>query len=207
MIQLSALPSPGLAVFPELITQKQETLIMKAESFTRSWKICLFDGTPILSIEHESFSVSRRKTVYDAQGRQLCQIRRKSGFGSSKYYAETTESSPKIWELISKAGFLSSKNTVSFANVVDGGRVVELALKNSGSRSPTGVVRLGETDVAVVDKESWKMLAEYHITVAEGMDMFLPVALVVALDDKARAARAGAAGAAGGGGGGGGGGC
>lgn len=63
-----------------------------------------------------------------------------------------------------------------------------------------GVLKWGEVDVAVVDKESWKMRAEYVITVAEGCDMFLPVALVCAMDDKARAARAGAAGGGGGGG-------
>lgn len=44
-------------------------------------------------------------------------------------------------------------------------------------------------DVAVVEKKSWKTLAEYHIIVTAGVDMFLPVALVCALHDKARAAR------------------
>lgn len=154
-----------------------------------------------MTIESESLSASRRKTVYDAQGKKLCQIRRQTWATRGKYYAEIIEGGPKIWTLESKIGLLHSKNTVSFENAVGGGKVVELGLKNSGMRTPSGVLKFGEQDIAVVEKESWKMRAEYHITVAEGLDMFLPIALTVALDDKARAAKAGSAGAAGGGGG------
>jgi uncharacterized protein YxjI len=184
---LRALPSPGLAIFPTLIAQKQETLIMKIESFSRAWKICLFDGTPIMTISGESLSFSRRKTVCDGQGNQLCQIRcRKRG----TYYAETSENGPKIWTLASKTGVFTTRTTASFGNVVNGGKPVDVGMKNSTSRSPSGVVRSGEVDIAVVEKQSWKMRTEYHITVAQGLDMFVPVALVMALDDRVGDARA-----------------
>lgn len=95
---------------------------------------------------------------------------------------------------------MSSKSIVSFANVVDGSREVEMDMK-SRARTVSGTMRWRDIDVAVVEKQGWKMRPEYHITVAAGCDMFLPVALVCALDDKARAARSGgASGAAAGGG-------
>jgi uncharacterized protein YxjI len=190
---LTALPLPGLAIFPNFIAKNQVTLIMKAESFSRSWKITLQDGTVIMTISREGLSLSRRKTIHNAKGEPLCTIRRQS---RGKYYAETS-TGQNIWNLSSKQSFLSSKTTASFTN---GGREVELDFKNSRHRMAAGVLKWGEVDVAVVDKESWKMRAEYVITVAEGCDMFLPVALVCAMDDKARAARAGAAGGGGGGG-------
>lgn len=91
---------------------------------------------------------------------------------------------------------MSIKSVVSFANVVDGAKEVEMDMK---SKMISGTLRYGEMDVAVVKKESWKVRAEYHITVAAGCDMFLPVALVCALHDKAKAASSGgAAGVAGG---------
>lgn len=93
---------------------------------------------------------------------------------------------------------MSSYSEVSFANVVDGGREVVLDMKSKARTiSGTCMLRWREQDVAIVEKKSWKMRPEYHITVAAGCDMFLPVALVCALDDKARAARSGAAAGAG----------
>lgn len=86
---------------------------------------------------------------------------------------------------------------MSFANVVDGAREVEMDMK---TKWISGTLRWRDMDAAVVKKESWKMRPEYHITVAAGCDMFLPVALVCALHDQASAASSGgAAGAAGGG--------
>jgi len=200
MTSLPALPTPGVGIFPNLIAKKEETLIMKGESFSRSWKICLHDGTPIMTVEGEHLSASHRKTVLDAQGQKLGQIRRQRWTIPTTYYAEASEGGPRLWELKSHMGFPTAKNTVTFANATGDGRSAELNFKKDGIGS-SGVVKLGGQDVAIVEKKHWKMRSEYHITVAPGLDMFLPIGLMVALDDKAKTAQR-SAGAAGGGGGG-----
>ncbi|TID18501.1 DUF567-domain-containing protein [Venturia nashicola] len=189
---LAALPAPGLAIFPDLIAQKQETIIMKADYFQKTFAVYLQDGTPILTITGESLSLSRRKTFTNAQGTQLCQLRHHK---RGKYYAETS-SGQNIWNLSAKSRFMGTRSVVSFANVVDGARQVEMDMK---ARFISGTLRWGNLDVAVVERKSWKMKAEYHITIAAGCDMFLPVALVLALHDKAKAASSGGAAGAGGG--------
>jgi uncharacterized protein YxjI len=198
MTILPTLPAPGVGIFPNFIARKEETLIMKSESFSRSWKISLHDGTPIMTVKGEHLSASHRKTVLDPQGQKLGQIRRQTWSFTSTYYAEASEGGPRLWELKSHMGFPTSKNTVSFANAAGDGKSAELNFKKKGFGA-SGVVTLAGQDVAIVEKKHWKMRTEYHITVAPGLDMFLPIGLMVALDDKIRTAKQRSGGGGGGG--------
>jgi hypothetical protein len=251
-ITLSPVPSPGIAVFPFLIAKKQETVFIEANHRSKYpyCRVSLSDGTTVLTIHYENGSWSRRKTIYDAQGRRLCQLRRKSIFSSNPtkadYYAETHEFSPNIWELSIQSWWDQAISMVSFPNGVNGGRKVELWQSFEIPQAPCGVIKFGDMDVAIVERPvvneetstmmSWKEFKEdarktvreegwsrclskyrprlvrdeswnklYQITVAKGVDMFLPVALVLAVNALKSASSSGSA--DGGGGGGGDGGC
>jgi uncharacterized protein YxjI len=103
-------------------------------------------------------------------------------------------------------GLGGSKNTVTFTNAVDGSPA-EFFFKNN-ARGTHGEVLNNATGqvVATIDREKFKVRNEYHVTVPQGIDMVVILAICIALDDKARSANGAHAGAsagaiAGGGGG------
>lgn len=63
--------------------------------------------------------------------------------------------------------------------MADGGGEVKVDFTNSRHQTTARVLKWGEIDLAVVIRESWRFRAKYVITVAEGCDMFLPIALVL----------------------------
>jgi uncharacterized protein YxjI len=146
-------------------------------------------------------SASGRKTVSDSTGKALVQIRRETW--TSRYYFQSGgDGGPHLWDTESHFGFGGSRNTLRFRNAAGGrGESVQLDFKNS-SWGKTSYVKCMGRDVAVVEKATRITKTEYRVTVAAGLDMFLVVGLMIAMDDKTRRSRA-AAGASGGGGGGG----
>jgi uncharacterized protein YxjI len=196
MATLTSLPAP-VAANPDFVAHNTETIILSNEPFTKEWKVCLHDGTPLLLVSGESVSMSHRKTVTDPQGRKICQIRRQNWSMGTRYYAETTENGPRLWELESHFGLTGSNNKMTFANQAAGGEKAALEIKNNTFGSVSQVKYDGK-EVAIIEKKRWKMRHEYHLTVAKGLDMSLIVGLAIALDDKTRTTRAATAGAAGG---------
>jgi uncharacterized protein YxjI len=199
MATLTALPVP-VAANPDFVAHNTETIIVSSEPFSKQWKVCLHDGTPLLIVSGESLSMSHRKTISDPQGRKLCQIRRQTWTMGTRYYAEATEDGPRLWELESHTGLTSRNNKMTFSNQAAGGEKAALEVKETTFGSVSQVKYDGK-EVAIIEKKRWKMRHEYHLTIAKGLDMSLIVGLVIALDDKTRTSRAATAGAAGGGGG------
>ena len=195
--QLQALPPPGLAIFPHLIATEPTSLRAKGTYMSRSFDITTMDGQPILRIESESMSASHRKHVIDVRsGQKLCTIRKTKWSMSWKYYAETAEDGPHLFDLHSHSGFGGSRSEMVFANAADNGKQTQVEFKNS-SFGRDGAVKINGIPVAVVEKAYFKMRKEYHLHVAAGLDMFLVVAVVIVMDDKMRTQAASSAAAAG----------
>jgi uncharacterized protein YxjI len=161
--------------------------MMKGESFSRDVSLLLPDGTALLRVDAKSMSLSRQMTVIDAvQGQELAIIRKDTSLNMRRrYYAETPDGSRRIfdtevetsWSL--KGGIM----TLSCANVAAGGRPVQIQYKNETRFGVRGQVTWQEMPVAKIEKNSWKMSAQYQVQIAPGMDPFLVLAMAVIIED------------------------
>ncbi|KAK7535530.1 tubby C-terminal-like domain-containing protein [Phyllosticta citricarpa] len=181
--------SAQLGLFPEFIAQKQEKLDLK-ESISWSGSdavVKTFDGRKLLQIEGKAMSLSSRKHVKDAQGRDLFTIRKHLWKCLPSYYLEDP-SGNRICEVSGNWSFVSQRATCTFVSI--GGKSETLSLKGRWTQTgaeikhePTGQTvanitrRISARDLLVNSQAYW-------LFVAPNVDMALMVAICVCLDDR-----------------------
>jgi hypothetical protein len=219
---LKPLLGGGVAVFPGLVAEKQETLIMKRtrEHWTReSWDVTFPSptggrGTCIMKVDALK---SHLYAIIDTAGRELCQIHKESHpFRPNIYKAKN--GSNVLWELkIEKHSFRSTKycklyihirhisaNHPAFIISPETNSAVPMAIQTKVQGQKMGLLLSGQP-VATIHAPSMHLRREDHINVAKGMDMVVATGFAVALYDKQKESENSAVGAAGGAAGGGGG--
>lgn len=201
------LPQP-VGLFPHLVAQRQETVIMKG-GWTGGFKLSLSDGTPVLEIEAEQMSLSHRKHVVDiASQKRLCTIRMQTWSFHWNYYgveSDDDDNAPHIFDIESHSKFISgSENVMRFQNLAGDGQPMQIDFKNN-PWGKKGTVNLNGRPIAIIERKGMGFKADYRLHIAQGLDMFLIVAIFMAQIDKtssqsaAAGAGAGAGAAAGGG--------
>lgn len=192
------LPRPGLAILPEYVSSRQEVFYIKGEMFSRDFSITHADGRPWLYMDSETLSFSHRKTIIDAATRQkLCQIRR-SGMGGD-YYAEDGYGK-KLFD-IAQESMGTSRWAIHFPNANAGGRQERLEYKSNSRFNPRdGVISWQGQPVAAIEKQGWGSKS-FVVQVAPGLDPFIIIGLLIAIEDKRRSRRNGTGAAAAGAGG------
>ena len=125
--QLQPLTAPGIALFPEYITQQPVTLRVQGEFMTGRTNITLPNDEPLFRVVSDILPMAHARNVIDVRsGRKLCTIKRHLSTmvtPSWKYYAERPEDRARFLEFASDSFLSGQLNQLSFANVVDGGKV------------------------------------------------------------------------------------
>jgi uncharacterized protein YxjI len=183
---IASLPAP-VAVTPEYIAKQTEILTLTREPMSLDWVVTLNNGNTILILEGEPMSLSHRKTVKDGKGNTLYQVRRETfTFGNPKYYAETSEGGPRVWEMeMHTHMFSGSDMKMTFSNKAAGGKPDSMEFKNNPWGS-TGYIKYQGREVASIGKISWQFKHVFELTVAKGLDMTLIVGIMVCMDDMIR---------------------
>lgn len=199
---LQPIPAPGVAIHPAYIAQRPETLVMKSGFSGNHFVVTDSNGTAIIKLDAERFSMSHRINVSEAAtGKQLCTLRRELFKMRAHYYAEVGEGGPRLFDLESQWAMGSEKFVIKLPNAAAGGEEVELDWKSPAFRS-RGEIYLNGMMVALLERERFKLKDEFHIHVAPGMDKLLAVCVMACVDDRRDTNNAGAAAGGGGGGGG-----
>lgn len=203
MADIAPVPAPGLAILPQYLSNSPLKVILKGSTWNRSMTATTEDGTVLFKIEGEAFARSHRRSILDANGQKLFDLR-KATLGTKHYYAEAEENGPRLFETETDRKMLHrSRTSITFANQVDPARqVVDLEYIHPGF-GEDGSFSLGGRQVVLIEKISITLSGEYRMTIAPGLDSALVVGVVVAMVDQARvrarhASNAAAGGASGG---------
>lgn len=192
-----------IAIYPQYIASTHATtLLMKSSShWKNSYAISLI-GAPIptvssheprgimeppslLSIDAQSWSLSHRMHVYDDRTyTKLCTIRRENWSFRSRYYAETSEGSARLFESESRNSW-GRKNVFTFQNQAGKGEIVELKVK-SPAFSQRQEVYLEHRMVGLIETDRWHVKTHYNLTAAQGLDIFVLVCIAALVDDQRR---------------------
>ena len=188
---LSAVPSPGMAIFPQLLSDQHQTILMEGETWNHNYKLTNADtGQPILAVDAELFSLSHRKHIIEVStGTKLCTIRHKAFSGCGLYYAETTDDGAHIFdaELATRYGPLNYR--IAFDNACSEGEKCVLDFQTTSRRHlRDGTVFWDGRPVACVRRLA-VFAKRYEIAIAPMLDPFVVLGLLLAVESKARARR------------------
>lgn len=189
---LSSPVSQPLAVFPQFIAQKPETIVMTERLLSLqegSFRVQTVDGQEILGLDADAFSLSRRKRVTDTDGTHLFTIRKELFTLPRSYYAEDPQGN-KILDVEGKFSVGTSRAEAHFTNALNG-EIESLFMKGSFFNKHTVIThqRTGAV-VAEINREFLNARQifghrqTYTVTVAPGVDMALIVAMCVCLDER-----------------------
>ena len=181
---LQPLPPPGLAVFPQFISQQATFLALRGRWFDSGVDILYEDGRPFIHAEHHS----RRYIMTDATTNTLlCVLHKGRRRDGKPYYAQLSPdpNSPRILEAKTIKHFLSGDDIdMQFPNAVNEGQWITLEFTNEALFGVRGEVTYNRVPVAVLKKSMMKFRREYRIEVAPGMDMFVVAVLAIVLKEK-----------------------
>lgn len=204
MSQLPPSRTP-LALFPDFVAQRAETVVIKGRYVGDSYDITTLDGRPLLTVKAEAMSLSHRKRIYDANGRHIFNIRKETwNITGNAYWIEHPSNDAKLFTLESKSSMSGRKFSGTFTNAVNGQQEQLLFKNNPFGLHGTIANGATGTPVANIDREMFKLRKEYHVTVAPGVDIALIVGMCICFDDRAKSDSTATAAVAGGGAGGGG---
>lgn len=185
--------STQIAIFPQFVAQKTESLLLKEKVFSLSgdsFDITTLEKVPVFKVQGKKLSLSGRKIFCDQQGNELFHIQKKHLAIHSTYYAEDPSSPGRmLFEVKSKFSIGSSKAYVNFTDVSG----VEHSLLMKGNWFDTKSDIVDEKTGAVVASINRKLFnaAEifggqqtYVLSVAPGVDMALMCAACICFDEK-----------------------
>ncbi|KAJ6256013.1 hypothetical protein Dda_9307 [Drechslerella dactyloides] len=93
-----------IAIFPQFVAQKTETLIIREKVFSwsgDSFDITTIEKVPLFKIHGKAFSLSGRKIFSDQQGNELFHLRKEHLTIHTTYYGEDS-TGKKLFEVKSK---------------------------------------------------------------------------------------------------------
>lgn len=199
MASLVTIPRPGFAAYPEYIANQPTSLHFEHGAFSHTWWITLDNETHFMRVHFDSLSLSRRITLYDSQDHALGCIRKKK-WGLSTYYFETTTGEQPITIWAPMALFGHREVELTFNNNAASGELAHLRCRLDFWNCIGWAHRGGQEKLALIERCGWGTLGsdEYKAWVAQGLDLFLVVVMVMVFDDRARAAQGGRGGGGGG---------
>lgn len=153
-----------------------------------SFSIKTLAGRDILQVKGQTLSLSGRKMVMDMQGNHLFTIRKELFSWHKTYYAEDPQGK-RFFDVVGKFSFGGSKSIGRFVNSVTQ-QQEELLMKGSFFDTSANItdVKTGQP-VARIDRKMFNMREvftnqqTYVVTVSQGVDMALIVAMCIALDE------------------------
>lgn len=188
---MNPLPAPGLAIIPQYLSNGPLKIILKSNgTFSSGMTATIADsGTPLFLVDSASFSMSHRQAVIDAASNTTLFEVRKESMSTKRYYAEMGENGPRLFETQTRNKMLGRPRTeVVFANQADekGGRPEARLEFTPAGMGEDGSFTLNGEMVALVEKVSFRIAGEYHLTLTPGFDPALVVGVMVAMIDRAK---------------------
>jgi uncharacterized protein YxjI len=183
-MSIAPLEGDGVAIFPGYRAQETTILSIKASAIGGQWNVYLPNDQSLFTINSDNLSMSDRKHVLDASGKEFCQIRRKMSGLTQTYWGQFPgdDEGQKIWTVELKSTWKGLKYVCSFENKCTGSPVVmELRMGLTGMK---GDVTMDGVVVATVERLAMHLRTEYKIEVANGLDFMVVIALFVALDER-----------------------
>lgn len=192
--QLAPAPCP-IAIFPSFVARRTETIIMRERLSTLSngaFRVTTIDGTPLLQITADTFSISARKRVLDMAGNHLFTLRSQYFSIPHSFYAESP-AGEKLFEIKGKLKLVGSKAVGHLTNATNGQRTNLLMDAGWFGKHSTITNEADGQILADINREfhGSQLLTNRHtyaVTIAPGVDIALIVAMVVAEDER-RAAK------------------
>jgi uncharacterized protein YxjI len=193
--QLPPLQTP-MAVFPQFVARQSESIKLRERLMSLSgdsFHVELFPSNqPLLIVKGETFTLSGRKSVMDAQGNHLFDLRKHKLSIPSSYYAEDPQGN-RFFSLEGKFSIGSSKSIGIFSYKDPQGALVEgrLLMKGDWLDREANITNeaTGQT-VARIDRKffnSRQILGgqqTYMVTCAPGIDMAIICAMCISLDER-----------------------
>ncbi|KAF2139461.1 uncharacterized protein K452DRAFT_337642 [Aplosporella prunicola CBS 121167] len=184
-------PVPRLiGIFPSLIAQNSETLVLKEHVFSLSGDSfsVKFDGSKLTAfkIDGESLTLSGRKHLCDTNGNTLFDIR-KEHFTLHKTFYGQDPAGNKIFELRKKIQFIGSKAICSFTSST--GAEEELVMEGNFFDSRAEISTKDGHTAAVIDRKYFNAREliggqqSYAVTVAPNVDLSIVTAMCICLDE------------------------
>ncbi len=193
------LPAP-IGIFPAYVAKQNECLVFNGRYVSDSYDVSTLAGQPLFKVKDTELSLSDRKrasyhhhipisptdnllsVIIDAQTQKhLCTVRKEPWkVFHDEFYVEGSDGATRLLKLEPHSS--GSKNNISFANAMAGGAPVQLLFKsNSGSMEGTIVETSSGRTVADVERPHGSFKDEYQVSVAQGMDLVVVVAICVAV--------------------------
>ena len=164
---------------------------MEGETFSCDFTLTNADtGQLVLTVDAEVFSLSHRKGIIDASTSQkLCTIRQQLSSCCGRYYAETIEKGPHIFDAELSEPFGPLNYTILFENACSKGEMCSLDFQTRSRRHlRDGTVFWGGRPVACVRRTA-VFGKKYEIAIASGLDPFVVLGLPIAVEGKGRQRR------------------
>ncbi|KAF3941500.1 hypothetical protein ABW19_dt0200576 [Dactylella cylindrospora] len=183
--------SAQIAIFPQFVAQKTESLVLKEKVFSfsgDSFDIKTLEGNPVFKVQGKAMSLSGRKIVADTAGNELFHLRKEHLSIHTTFYGEDA-SGKKLFEVKSKFSIGSSKAYIIFTDV--SGKAHNLLMKGDFFDREAAIT--DETTGAVVATINRKFFnvgeilggaQTYVLSVAPGVDTALMTAACICLDEK-----------------------
>ena len=200
--ELLPLPHP-IAIFPQFVANQYERLKVKEKGislFGLSYSVETYPvRQPLFQVKGEAFSTSGRKAVEDRSGNHLFTIARVHMSFPSAYYA-VDPTGKTILEVDGRSSIHRPKaiGRVSYSDPASE-TMKHASLMMKGNFSDSKVDIIDEATGAIVAHINRKFFhwtprqlfggwQTYMVSIAEGMDMALIVAMCICLDDREGAA-------------------
>jgi uncharacterized protein YxjI len=181
---ISTIEGAGVAIFPGYKAQETTTLSIKASAVGGQWNIHLPNDQCLFTITSDNLSISNRKYVLDANGKEMCQIRRKMSGLTQSYWGQlpSDDEGPKLWNLELKSSWKGLKYICQFENKCTGSpAVVEFKMGLTGVK---GEAVLDGVVVATIERLAMHLRTEYQIEVAKGLDFMVILGIFIGLDER-----------------------
>jgi hypothetical protein len=115
--------APGpVAALPQYLADESVSLRITRDPLSKHWSITRADGSVMFVAQSGHFVSSLRDTLVDNEGNKLYQIRREFYGFRTKYYAETTEGGPRLFEMELHTRHHVVQASTMFHNVAENGR-------------------------------------------------------------------------------------
>jgi uncharacterized protein YxjI len=182
------------ALFPAFVAQKPETLVIKNRSTWtgKSHSVSTIDGRPVFNVKGgDTLSLSYQRHVHDANGTPIFIIKRESRFlQATIYYALLpSETGRRLFECEFDPWAEGHTCHGHFTSAINGQHQTFILSANPSHTKAKITNQATAQTVAVIKKESFQPMPEYHVSVRPGADKALVTALCIVMHDRLESPR------------------